>query len=412
MALDTPVNEATADVPVIPRIVSVDDHVIEPPGVWIDRLPAQHREAAPHVERRTIGKVVYRDGGFVTLEGDGVETDCWIYGDVVKPIRSNIASAGLERDAMGLDPIDYDTMRKGCWEPVARLADMDLNHVEASLSFPSFPRFCGQEFLEAPDKDLSLLCVRAYNDWMVEEWSATDPSRLIPLCIIPLWDVDLAVEEIRRNAARGVRAVTFSEIPFLLGLPSIHDKNGYWDPFFRVCEETGTVVCMHIGSSSSMQTMSPDAPPAVNIALSFNNAMNSMSDYLFSGVLVRFPRLKLAYSEGQIGWIPYILERVDVVWEQHRGWSGVGKDSIPEPPSTYYYRNMYGCFFSDFHGLKSLDEVGVDNVTFETDYPHTDSSWPDTLALAERLFVGIDNDVVRKIVRGNAISMLGLDLEP
>ena len=162
--------------------------------------------------------------------------------------------------------------------------------------------------------------------------------RSIPLCLIPLWDVELAVAEIRRNAARGVRAMTFSEIPTYLGLPSIH--SGYWDPFFAVCQETGTVVNMHIGSSSQMPAASPDAPPAVQASLSFNNAMASMMDFLFSGVLVKFPTLKLAYSEGQMGWIPYALERADDVWEEHRAWGGV-RDLIPEPPSTYYYRQMF-----------------------------------------------------------------------
>ena len=156
----------------------------------------------------------------------------------------------------------------------------------------------------------------------------------------------------RRNAARGVRAVCFSEIPPHLGLPSIH--SGYWDPFFAACQETQTVVCMHIGSSSKMPATSADAPVAVAATLSFGNAMASLSDFLFSGVLVRFPELKLAYSEGQIGWIPYILERADDVWREHRAWGGV-KDIVPEPPSTYYYRQVFGCFFRDVHGLESLD---------------------------------------------------------
>src|SRR6266851_7471419 len=119
-----------------------------------------------------------------------------------------------------------------------------------------------------------------------------------------------------------------------------------------------------------MPTTSSDAPPAVGATLSFNNAIMSMTDFLFSGVLVRHPNLTLAYSEGQIGWIPYILERADDVWLEHRAWGGV-RDIVPEPPSTYYYRQIYGCFFRDVHGLASLDTVGVDNTTFETDYPHT-----------------------------------------
>jgi predicted TIM-barrel fold metal-dependent hydrolase len=285
---------------------------------------------------------------------------------------------------------------------------MDMNWVEASLCFPTFPRFCGQTFTEATtDRDLGLACVRAYNDWMVEEWCGDSGGRLVPLILIPLWDAGLAAEEVRRNAARGVHAVCFSEIPSHLGLPSIH--TGYWDPFFAACAETDTVVCMHIGSSSKMPATSADAPAAVAATLSFNNAMASMSDFLFSGVLVRFPDLKLAYSEGQIGWIPYILERVDTVWTEHRAWGGV-RDLVPEPPSTYYFRQMFGCFFRDHHGVDSLDKVGVDNVTFETDYPHTDSTWPDTKQVATELMQGVPDDAVRKIMRGNAIRMLSLDL--
>ena len=169
------------------------------------------------------------------------------------------------------------------------------------------------------------------------------------------------------------------------------------------------MVCMHIGSSSRMPAASPDAPPAVQATLSFNNAMASLSDFLFSGVLVRFPRLKLAYSEGQIGWIPYILERADDVWREHRAWGGV-RDIVPEPPSTYYYRQVFGCFFRDRHGLESLHRVGIDNTTFETDYPHTDSTWPETKRVAKEMMAGLADDVISKIVRGNAIRMLELDL--
>jgi predicted TIM-barrel fold metal-dependent hydrolase len=223
-----------------------------------------------------------------------------------------------------------------------------------------------------------------------------------------MWDADLAAAEVGRNAARGVRAVCFSEIPPHLGLPSIH--SGYWDPFFTACVETGTVVCMHIGSSSKMPATSADAPGSVAATLSFGNAMASLADFLFSGVLVRFPTLTLAYSEGQIGWLPYILERADDVWRDHRAWTR-SRDLVPEPPSTYYYRQVYGCFFKDRHGLESLDRVGIDNITFETDYPHTDSTWPNTRAVAEEMMAGLTDEQIYKIIRGNAIRMLDLDLD-
>ena len=366
-----------------PKIVSVDDHVVEPAHVWERWLPAKHRDKGPRVERRGIGTMRHVGGGTYeqTFDPDGPQADCWVYEDLVYIHKRHVAAVGFDRDDMTMSPMTYDEMRPGCYEPKARVDDMELNWVEASLSFPSFPRFCGQTFLEAKDRELAEACVYAYNDWMVDEWCGDSGGRLIPLPIIPLWDAELAAAEVRRNAARGAHAVCFSEIPAVLGLPSIH--TGDWDPFFAACAETRTVVCMHIGSSSKMPATSADAPVAVAATLSFGNAMSSLTDFLFSGVLVRFPDLKLAYSEGQIGWIPYILERADDVWQEHRAWGGV-RDLVPEPPSTYYYRQIFGCFFRDVHGLASLDEVGVDNITFETDYPHTDSTWPHTKEVAEK----------------------------
>jgi predicted TIM-barrel fold metal-dependent hydrolase len=394
-----------------PRIVSVDDHVVEPAHVWERWLPQRFRDRGPKVERRGIGAMRHVGGGAYeqTFDPEGPEADCWVYEDLVYIHKRHVAAVGFDRDDMTMSPITYDEMRDGCYDPVARVADMEINHVEASLCFPTFPRFCGQTFTEAKDRELGLACVEAYNDWMVDEWCGDSGGRLIPLIIVPLWDASLAAAEVRRNAARGVHAVCFSEIPSHLGLPSIH--SGDWDPFFAACAETETVINMHIGSSSRMPATSGDAPTGVAATLSFNNAMASMSDWLFSGKLVQFPELRLAYSEGQIGWIPYILERADTVWEQHRAWAHT-QELVPEPPSTYYYRQIYGCFFSDQHGLDAIDKVGVDNATFETDYPHTDSTWPHTKKIAMEMTAGLDDEVVRKIMRGNAIRMLSLDLEP
>jgi predicted TIM-barrel fold metal-dependent hydrolase len=128
---------------------------------------------------------------------------------------------------------------------------------------------------------------------------------------------------------------------------------------------------------------------------------------MFSGVLARYPELRLAYSEGQIGWLPYVLERADDAWLYHRASLGTVQ-TIPEPPSMYFHRQVYGCFFRDLHGLRSLDEIGIDNVTFETDYPHTDSTWPNTKEIAMQMMSGLSQEEVYKIVRGNAINMLGL----
>ena len=396
----------------MPKIISVDDHVVEPAHVWERWMPSKFADRAPRVERRGIGPMKHIGGGVydITWDPEGPQADCWVFEDLVYVHKRHVAAVGYDRDEMTMTPMTYDEMRPGCYDVAARAADMAMNHVEASLCFPTFPRFCGQTFTEATtDRELGMACIVAYNDWMVDEWCGESGGVNIPLCLIPLWDAELAAAEVRRNAERGVHAVCFSEIPPHLGLPSIH--SGYWDPFFAACAETGTVVCMHIGSSSKMPATSGDAPVAVSATLSFGNAMASLADFLFSGVLVRFPDLRLAYSEGQIGWLPYILERADDVWSEHRAWGGV-RDIVPEPPSSYYYRQVYGCFFRDQHGLDSLDRVGVDNITFETDYPHTDSTWPNTKEVAEKMMAGLPDDAIRKIVRGNAIRMLQLDLQP
>jgi predicted TIM-barrel fold metal-dependent hydrolase len=405
----------------LPKIISVDDHVVEPPHVWQTWLPEKFRERGPKVVRKRWGGFKLKGGGKYEMEEDdtGQWGDAWVYDDeliyvhkrhVAIPqsavIDGNGHGLSLDRSQLQMTALTYDDMIPGCWDRDARIADMALNWVDGSLPFPTFPRFCGQTFHENEDRELGLACVQAYNDWMVDEWCGPSGGANIPLCIIPLWDPELAAQEVNRNAARGVRAVCFSELPTRLKLPSIH--SGYWDPVWQACNDTGTTVCMHVGSSSSNPAAGPDSPAAVGVTLSFNNSFASMTDWLFSGKLIQFPKLKLAYSEGQIGWIPYVLERADAVWAHHDGWQHT-REKIPEPPSTYYYGRIYGCFTADKHGLKNLDEVGPDNICFETDYPHTDTTWPETKAYVEKMLAGYDEEVAYKVLRGNAIKMLELD---
>jgi predicted TIM-barrel fold metal-dependent hydrolase len=195
-----------------------------------------------------------------------------------------------------------------------------------------------------------------------------------------------------------------------LGLPSIHNAEGHWDPFFAACDETSMVINMHIGSSSKMPTTSPDAPAAVGSSLTHINAELSMADWLMSGHFERFKNLKVAYSEGQIGWIPYLLHRMDVVWDENRGWGGVA-DKVPNPPSSYFKDHVYGCFFDDPAGLALIDHIGEDNITYESDYPHSDSTWPKTKEIAEKQMAGLTDEQRWKVLRGNAIKLFSLDFK-
>ena len=390
----------------MPALISVDDHLIEPPHLWESRLPAKYRDVGPRVIRAPRGEMTLDDGVWREKPGTGDEMAAWWqYEDHLYQLKQIIACPGIPPSEVRAIGVTFDDIAPGCFEPKARLADMEKNSVEASLCFPNYPRFCGQLFAERKDKELSKLCVEAYNDFMVEEWCGDSAGRLIPLCVVPLWDAELAAAEVRRNAARGVRAVAFSEIPAWLGLPSIHTDD--WDPFLRACEETGTVICMHIGSGTKTVNTGPDAPTIVSANLIACNSVSSMIDWIFSGKLEQFPELKLLYAECQIGWIPYFVERADDTWETHQ-WAQ-GETRIPHPPSYYYRRNVFGCFFKDTVGIEMIDRIGVDNIMFETDYPHQDGTFPRSREVAIELFGHLDQESVTKIARGNAIRLLGLD---
>jgi predicted TIM-barrel fold metal-dependent hydrolase len=398
----------------IPRIISVDDHVVEPPDLWTKRLPAKYQGKGPRVVRDRA-RFSFTGGTFAYEKGvtDGEWCDWWLYDELVYPFPKLSAAVGF--DDLDVTPTTFDEIRPGCWIQSERLADMDANHVDASICFPNtLPRFCGQTFYEqgvkreGGDPELARLCVAAYNDWMIDEWCAGDAKgRLIPLTMIPLWDAELAAAEVRRCAANGSFAVAFSENPHPLGLPSIH--SGHWDPFFTACQETDTVVCMHIGSSSRMPATSPDAPFIVSSTLTFQNAMGSMLDYIFSGTLERFPTLKIAYSEGQVGWMPYVLERADKLWAERS--DNTFGTSLPRPPTSYIPGRVYGCIFDDETGLRNRDAVGIDQICFETDYPHADSTFPHSKKVAADISAqaGLDAEETYKLVRGNAIRAFGLE---
>jgi predicted TIM-barrel fold metal-dependent hydrolase len=396
----------------IPRIISVDDHVVEPPDLWQSRLPEKLSDRAPKMVRQKIklakGGTGGRSMGWVE-DPDGAWCDVWHYDGLVSPFLMLSAAVGFEE--VGFQVATLDQIRPGAWKQAERLVDMHDNHVDAAINFPNtLPRFCGQTFYEQPDKDLGLLCVKAYNDWMIDEWCAGDGvGKLIPLTMVPLWDPHAAAEEIHRCAAKGSHAITFPENPHPLGLPSIHDRSRFWDPVFNACQDTETVLCMHIGSSSRMPSTSPDAPFIISSTLTFQNAMGSMLDYIFSGTLERFGSLVIAYSEGQVGWMPYILERADKLWEE-RSDNSFGT-SLPKPPSHYLPGRIYGCIFDDETGMRNRDVIGIDQICFETDYPHADSTFPRSKEVLAKIAAesALSDTELYKLARGNAIRAFRLD---
>jgi len=382
------------------RLISVDDHVIEPPNLWEDRLPAKYRETGPHFVE-VAGQATDVMGNDVTGLRHG-----WEYEGTFYPNFALNAVAGKPPEELGIEPFRLDQIRPGCYDAQARVADMDLDGIQAALCFPSFPRLPGTVFLQARDKEVAALCIRAWNDFILEEWCAAAPDRLIPLVMLPLWDVRLSVAELERTAALGTKAVTFPETPSRLGLHSFYD--GGWDPLFQTMVDTDTALCMHFGSSGEIPSTSEDAPNALWIATMGINSMVALTDLLYSPVLHKFPTLRAAYSEGGIGWIPYLLERIDFVWERHGYWNNLKMDVRP---SELFRRNVWGCFISDDFGIAQRHVIGVDRICWECDYPHSDSNWPNSRKLLEASLQDVPDDDARRIAELNARDLLRFDAD-
>jgi predicted TIM-barrel fold metal-dependent hydrolase len=384
----------------IPLIISVDDHIQEPPNLWTSRLPSKYaNEVVPHVIRENVEYTNSKG-----VQGSRVG-DVWYYESQRYELQVEFAAAGTPPEMMDSDPITYDEMRPGNFDVASRLSDMDADHVETSLCFPNgFVRFCGQRFLSGKDKTLAALCVRAYNDFLVEQWCADSNGRLLGVGIIPLWDPKEAAMEVRRNAERGLHAVTFSELPTRLGLPSLY--SGQWNDFLDACDDTHTIICIHVGSSSTSASSSEDAPRGIGALCNFGHSALSMGDWLLSGVLARKPNIKLMYSEAQAGWIPYLSARADRLWETEYNHFGMGRDVLPEPPSTYLRNQVYACITDDPAAIAFIGEFGSDNICYETDYPHPDGTFPYSEKVAQKLFGHLSDKDLYKVVRGNAETLL------
>ncbi len=367
-------------------LVSVDDHVVEPPGMFDAHVPDRWREQAPTAVRK-----------------DG--KDFWVFEGAKIPNIGLNAVAGRPPEDYNMDITSYDEMRRGTYDIHERVRDMNANGVLGSLCFPSFPQFCGQLFSRAKDKDLSRIMVQAYNDWHVDEWCGSYPGRFIPLGIAPIWDPQLMADEVHRLAAKGCHAVTFSEDPSKLGWPSLHSE--HWDPFYAACVEEGTVLCLHIGSSSALPVFE-DAPIDVLITLTPLNLFQTASNLIWSPVLKRFPDLHFALSEGGIGWLPYFLERIDYVYERHRFWTKAQfGDMLPSQKARECFTF---CFIDDKSGVADRERIGVDAICWECDYPHSDSSWPHSPeALAKHFDDTVSDDDIAKMTHRNAMRTFRYD---
>ena len=303
-------------------VISVDDHVVEPPHTFEGRLPTHLQDRAPRVADR-----------------DGLQI--WEFEDQKFTQVGMNAIAG-RKPTQKKEPFRFDQMRPSCYDVDARVRDMDINGVWAAVNFPSMVTgFCGRVFFNADDPELGQACIRAWNDWLYEEWYLAHPTRIVPLGIAFLSDPDAAVAEIHRNAERGFTGISMPERPHMIGLPDLWQRD-HWDPIIQACVDTDTVVSLHVGSSGSVMGP-PDAPGLQIGATLFGQlSLHAAAEWLWSEYPVKHPTLKIAMSEGGIGWVAMLIDRLDNIID--RSGYGAGWD---ERPSDVLRRNFWFCTLDD-----------------------------------------------------------------
>jgi len=370
-------------------LISVDDHIAEPADMFDAHVPAKYKEYAPRV----------------VVEPDGVQQ--WYYGEIRGRNIGLNAVAGKPREMYNVDASRYDEMRPGCFNVDERVRDMNAGGQLAGLNFPNFTGFSGQVLNQGPDRETNLVMIKAYNDWHIDQWCGAYPGRFIPCGILPLFDVAEAAKEIKRLADKGCHAVTFSENPEALDMPSIHTK--HWYPLFDAACEHKTVLCTHVGSSSRSPMTSLDAPPSVAMTASSMMSMFTFVELLWAEFYTNFPEIKFSLTEGDVGWMPYFLWRAEHVYNRHSGWTNAQFPDGYSGPIDVFKRHFYTCFISDKVGVKNMDWFNEDMLCWESDFPHSDSNWPFAPEDIMQTMRHLDDTIIDKITHENAMAAYSFD---
>ena len=367
-------------------LVSIDDHAIEPPNAFARHMPAKFKGREPHIESR---------GG----------RDVWVFEERATGYMGLNSVVGRPKEEYGMEPLGYEHMRRGTWDIQARVDDMNANGVLGSICFPTFPGFAGQRFQTYPDRAVSLAAIQAYNDWHLHDWCNAAPGRFIPLAIVPWWDPVAAAAEINRMAKLGVHAITFSDNPALHGFPSIHDP--YWDPMWKACADNSVVINCHIGTGAKADHASDLSPIDAWITSMPISIANSAADWIWAPMWKKYPNLKMALSEGGIGWIPYLLERADFTHRHHKAWTNA--DFGGQKPSEVFKKHIITCFIEDDFGLQNLKHIGEDMVGWECDYPHSDCTWPNSPEVVWESFKHLADETINKVTHLNVMREYNYD---
>jgi predicted TIM-barrel fold metal-dependent hydrolase len=374
------------------RVISTDDHLQEAPDTWTSRMSAaKWGDKIPQIKPLDARREAW-----------------FVYGEPNTRLGVAVVHGALPDRARSVQR--WEEVPRIAYVPAERVKAMDQDGVDAHTLFGNIAGVAGGTFSDPRfDEEFRLEAIRAFNDFQIEAYSRPFPGRFITLAIVPLWDAAAAVAEVKRTHALGIHGVSFA-FPQQFGYPHICDT--HWDPFWRICAETGLSVNLHIGSGGSMglsartdyDGYSEMRWLAETSTRSISANTQVMSTVLFSGILERFPALKVVSSESGLGWVPYLLETADHQWERQKLW----REGMSVKPSEYFHRQCYVNFWYERTGIENRYHIGIDNIMWESDFPHPTCSWPNSQEFIERALAGVPADERRKILVDNAVRVFNL----
>ena len=363
------------------RIISADSHVLEPHDLWTSRLAG-----TPFAERAPRMVEDERHGHVFAIDG-------------LRPFPVGLAgAAGKPSSELRYTGDQVESLRSGGWDPVARLDDMDTDGVAAEVLYPSV----GMSLAQSKDVEYQLTCIRAYNDWLIE-YCAAGKGRLVGLAMIPTIDVEAAVVEVGRTHDLGLRGAM---VP---GMPAEgHYAEARFDPLWAAFAERGWPVSFHIltGSMGGDPTLGSHIP-MMGVMSIVHQMQQTLSLLIFGGVFDRHPRLRVVSAEHDAGWVAHYAYRLDQMFERHHNWLGRGI-TLSRQPAEYLRENCWYTFQKDPIAVETRERVGLSQLMWASDYPHSDSTWPHSQKVIERDFAGVPAGELAAIAGGNATALYGL----
>ena len=366
-------------------IVSGDSHVTDPADLWTDGLQGEFKDRAPRI----------------ITDPPGEKGDRWVCEDLPTVTASMAFFAGASQDSYSefeshIEEVSYRDGRPGGYDPASRLKDMKIDGTQAEVLYPSY----ALTLFRLTDGPFQRDLFRVYNDWL-SQFCSYAPNLLLGIGLISTYDVELAAAEIERCASMGLKGVLISSWPE----PGRTYDNPMYDPIWSKAQELQMPVSIHAFTGFGLED---EMGGRISQTCLHHPGQRSLSHMIFWGVFDRFPRLKLVVAEMDIGWIPHYIWLAD---DKYR----MRQDSLVEvpdmAPSVYFKRNVYACFMDDPIGVKNTDFIGEDNYIWANDYPHWESTWPKSHEYIQRNFVGISDEVKRKITRDNVIQLYDLQLD-